>query len=200
MNTRKTSASIVAVLALASLMACSKDAEEPQSQPGASQGDESPPTTDPKPTEWGTAMTDGQILEALSAVDTAEIEQAQVALSKAQSPRVREFATHMIEQHSASMRQGEQIASAHGLMRSESAVSLNLKPKAAEILQTLNTSDPANFDHAYMMSQIQQHEEVLELLTERIVPAASSEPVRQLATKAQAMVQQHLEQARTIQL
>jgi putative membrane protein len=177
-------------------MACSSDAEQPQSAPGASQGNEAAPNTaEPPPVEWGTAVTDGQILEVLAAVDTAEIEQAQVALAKAQSPRVREFATHMLEEHNASKRAGEQVAAAAGATRSGSAFSLSLKSKAAKVLQTLNASDAAAFDHSYMMSQVQQHEEVLKLLTERMIPAASSSPAREHATKAQTMVQHHLERA-----
>jgi putative membrane protein len=192
---------ILLTLATWMAMACSSDPEEPQSPPGASQGNEAAPSTaEAQPVEWGTAVTDGQILEALAAVDTAEIEQAQVALSKAQSPRVREFATHMVEEHSASKRSGEEIAAAAGATRSDSVFSLNLKSKAAEVLQTLNASDAAAFDHAYIMSQVQQHQEVLKLLTERMIPAASSSPVREHATKAQTMVQQHLERAQTIQL
>jgi putative membrane protein len=148
----------------------------------------------------GAAISDGQILEVLYAVHTAELEQAQVALAKAQSPRVREFATHMITQHNASKHECEQIAAAGGLMRSDSAVSLNLKPRAAEILQTLKSTDAASFDYAYMLSQIQQHDEVLTILTKKLIPAASSPPVRQHATKAQAMVQHPVEQARSIQL
>jgi putative membrane protein len=203
MHTRNMSGAII-LLTLATWIACSSDAEQPQSQPGASQGNEAPPsapsTANHQPAEWGTAVTDGQILEALAVVDTAEIEQAEVALAKSKNSRVREFATHMVEEHTASKQSGEQLATAAGATRADSVFSLNLKSKGAEVLQTLKASEPAAFDQAYMTSQVQQHEEVLKLLTERMIPGATSSPVREHATKAQAMVQHHLEQARTIQL
>jgi len=197
MFTRKIAAPIIATFSLAIMMACSS-AQVPEPAPGASQGNEAVPA-EHQEAKWGATLSDGQILEVLSAVDRAEIEQAQVALTKSQSPRVREFAQHMVDQHGASLREGEQVATSSSLTPSDSAASLDLKPKAAEVLQTLNSSDPASFDHAYMMSQIQQHEEVLKLLSDQMLPAASAPAVRQLATKAHAMVQHHLEQARTIQ-
>jgi putative membrane protein len=201
MNKRNMSGPLAVVWALVASTACSSDAEQPQSRPGASQGNEAAPSgTEPQPVEWGTSMSDGQILEALATVDSAEIEQAQLALTKTQNPRVREFATHMVEEHGASKRAGEQVATATGAIRSESAVSLNLASKSADVLKTLQESDAASFDHAYMMSQIQQHQEVLKLLAELMLPKASADPVREHVTKAQTMVQHHLERAQTIQL
>ena len=73
---------------------------------------------------------------------------------------------------------------------------MELKAKGSKVLQTLNSVDQAAFDHGYLMSRIQQHEEVLNLLRDKLIPGASSAALRAQLTKTQAMVQHHLDLAR----
>src|SRR3954470_1052442 len=95
--------SLVAIVGIGLSSACSSGASEPQ--PGASQGNEAPavPATGTVPM---TKLSDGQIAQILATVDTAEIEQAQLALDHATDPNVRDFATHMVEQHTAAKQAG----------------------------------------------------------------------------------------------
>ena len=114
---------LILVLGVGGIAGCSKDAEPTEPQPGASQGNEAPPSSTATTTTGNTdptaQFTDGQILEIVATVDAAEIEQARVALTKATNPQVRDFATSMIEEHSASQQAGAKLGLEGGLTRAE---------------------------------------------------------------------------------
>jgi putative membrane protein len=183
------------LLALAS-PGCSKDSSR-EPQPGASQGNEAPaaPATGTGPM---TKLTDGQIVEIIGTVDTAEIEQAEVAQKKTSDPDVRAFATHMIEQHTAAKQTGAQLESQLSLKLDESPKSVDLRARGSATLDKLNTVDASSFDVTYVDSQIEQHAEVLTMIDQQLLPAVVQASVREHLNNARGMVQHHLEQARQL--
>ena len=126
---------IAGALGLIAASGCSVADSEPE--PAASQGGEATPA-DPSQSN-ANAPSDAQILLILSTVDRAEIEQGQLALNKAQSPRVREFASSMIQQHTASSEEGAQIASTNGMTPQSSSAATELQRKAAQTLNELGS-------------------------------------------------------------
>jgi putative membrane protein len=195
MSILKTSTLFVLLSAVA-ICACSKGAETSE-QPGASQGNESPPAP-ATGTVPQTKLSDGQIANIVTTVDTAEIEQAQVALNKATDPGVRAFATQMVQEHTASKQAGAQLASQSGLTAADSPKSVELKAKGDKMLATLNETDAANFDATYVEGQIEQHAEVLKMLEEQLIPAVTLPALREQLTTARGMVQHHLNQAQQL--
>jgi putative membrane protein len=182
-------------LAAAAVIAsgCSKSSsEEPAA--AASQGDEA----SPQEQDMARGMSDGQLLQVLATVDTGEIKQAQVALSKASSPQVRNFASDMIEQHTRAKQQGAALSSQHNLALRPSPISEKLDGKATQTLEQLQSADSRSFDSAYMQAQVKQHDEVLKMLDDKLITAASSAPVKQQLTEARSMVQQHLTHAKQL--
>ena len=175
---------------------CSKGDSEPE--PGASQGNEAPPAplTGTVPM---TKLSDGQIAEILTTVDSGEIEQAQVALKRATNPEIRAFATHMVEQHTASRNARSQLASQTGLRPAGSPKAKELESVSAQAIERLNMAEDANFDITYLDGQIEQHAAVLKLIEDQLVPAVNDPALRDHLNEARAMVQQHLDQARQIQ-
>lgn len=189
--------SLVLVLGVGGVWSgCSKDgASEPR--PAASQGNEEPPVpaTGTVPL---TKLSDGQIAQILAAVDTAEIEQAQLALKKATSEEVKGYANHMIQQHTASKETGARLASQNGLQLAESPKEKELKVKGTTTLEQLKAADDKNFDVTYLHAQIEQHAEVLNLITDQLQPAVSDAGLRdQLATE-RGMVSEHLDKAKLL--
>lgn len=175
---------------------CSKDSSEPQ--PGASQGNEAPPAAPATGTVPQTKLTDGQITEILTTVDTSEIEQAQVALKKTNNPDVRAYATHLVEQHTTSKQAGAQLTS-QTLRPAGSPKAVELQTKGTQMLEKLEAADAASFDSIYLQGQIQQHEEVLSMIDHQLLPAVNEPALRDHLTNARGVVQQHLEQARKLQ-
>lgn len=175
---------------------CGKGASEPE--PGASQGNEAPPV----PATGSVAMdklSDGQIAAILTTVDDGEIEQAQAALQRATDPEVRDFASHMIDQHTASKRAGAQLAAQTGIKPVDSPKSKELQASGAQQLQLLNSAEQTNFDITYLSGQIEQHTAVLKLIEDQLLPAVNLPALRDQLQNARGMVQAHLDQARQIQ-
>lgn len=196
MRMLKTCCFLVLLAGAVTAAGCSKDSGTSEMEPGASQGNEAPPATGTVPM---TKLTDGQILEIVGAVDTAEIDQAQVALGKTNDPNVRAFATHMVDEHTTAKQTGEQLASQAGLTRAPSPKASELQTKGTQTLETLKAADAATFDATYIQSQVDQHAEVLKMIDDQLLPAVTQPALRDHLTTARGMVQRHLDQAKQLQ-
>jgi putative membrane protein len=190
MKISKLSCVTAVALGLAVSTGCSKGSSA--SEPGASQGGEATPAE--------ATMTDGQITQILANVDKGEIDQAQVALTKTANPQVRDFANMMIEQHTTSTKQATQLAEQTKIIPSPSPEANKLQTKGAQTLEKLNAADPSDFDKIYIEAQIDQHKEVLELLNDKLMPAAKDPALKQQLSATQNMVQHHIDQADKISL
>lgn len=180
------------LLACGALAGCSKS--DTTAAAAASQGDEVTPAESST-----TALTDGQKLQVLTTVDNGEIAQAELALSKATTPQVRDFANSMIEQHTRAKQQGAEFASQSGATPAGSALSDKLTSASKATLQKLQGTEASSFDHAYMKAQIKQHQEVLDLLDQQLIPTAGSTATRDQLTTARNMVQHHLTHAQEVE-
>jgi putative membrane protein len=183
----------------AALTGCSKGEAE-YAKPAASQGDEvtPPESMAANSSRSASQLSDNQILGILAAVDSGEIEQARYAFSKANDPRVKEFAEHMIEQHTASTKEISALASQHSLAPAASNNATNLQTKGQKILDGLKSSTSAAFDATYMSAQVEQHQEVLNMVHDQLIPASRSDAVSAQLKAAHGMVQMHLNEARRI--
>lgn len=188
----------VLVLGVSVCSACAKDgANEPA--PAASQGSEAPPVPATGSVPM-TKLTDGQIAQILVAVDESEIEQAQLALEKATDPDVRGYASHMIEQHTASKDSSARLASQSGLQLAESPKAQELKVSGTKHLDELKAAaDAKSFDITYARGQAEQHAEVLTLIKDQLQPAVSDPTLRDHLANARAMVSEHLDKAKALQ-
>jgi putative membrane protein len=187
---------LVAIAGLATSAACSSkdEAASEYPQPAASQGGEATP---PEP-EATAKPTDGQILGILGAIDTGEIEQGKIAVSKATDPRVREFANHMIDQHTDAKQTGADLAAQNQLTPATSPERSTLENASKVMVNTLNESTSAAFDSTYLKGQVQQHQEAADLLRTKLAPAAQNAALAKQLRATQTMVQGHLNEAQQI--
>jgi putative membrane protein len=144
-------------------------------------------------------LEDAQIMKITANVDTAEIEQAKVAKTKAQNAQVKKFATHMISEHTKSKQKGMRLSKKADLDPADSELGTQLETKATRMLESLEAADKTAFDSAYMQAQVQQHQEVLNLLDQQLIPNAKNEDLKQELQATREMVSKHLTQAQEIQ-
>jgi putative membrane protein len=86
----------------------------------------------------------------------AEVEMGQLALQKATSPEVKQFAQRMVSDHTQANQELMQLAKSEGM---DLPSQVDAKHKSAmERLQGMNGSA---FDTAYMQSMVQDHERTL---------------------------------------
>jgi putative membrane protein len=192
------------LLAAASSHCSSKEPEE-SSAPAASVGGEATPAEAVAPTPEQVAATppaalsDAEIAKITDSVDSAEIEQANVASSRAKHESVKQFAQHMIAQHTASKQKGADLVHKKSVTPVSSTVSGNLQRDGMQMLEKLKASDLAAFDATYIAGQIEEHQQVLQLLNSQLIPSATDADLRALLTDARAMVERHIAAAKTIQ-
>jgi putative membrane protein len=133
------------------------------------------------------AMSAQSYVAMAASSDMFEIQSSQLALEKAQSADVKQFAQEMINDHTqtsqalmAAARQ-EQVEVPSGMM-----------DKHAAQLQKLGNASSDGFDSAYMKAQVASHEEALALHSS-YAENGESEPLKASAERAVPIVREHLE-------
>jgi putative membrane protein len=144
-------------------------------------------------------IADEQIVRILTTVNTGEVEQAQVAQRKAKDARVKKFAAQMIDQHTKAKDKVNKLSKKEQLLPANSTVANDLQDKGSSIMTTLGQVEGPDFDKQYIDAQVQQHQEVLDLINQRLIPSASNAQLKTELENAKKMVDQHLGHARDIQ-
>ena len=135
------------------------------------------------------ASQDQALMRQIAEGNMAEIATGKLATEKAASPRVREFAQLMIEDHSAMLTEGSNLAREKGI-----AVPTAPDPKHQAAMKQLETLSGQSFDRTYMQQMVKDHEQTVDLL-KKTASIASDPRLRAHAQKALPRVQQHLDLA-----
>jgi putative membrane protein len=169
----------------------SQAAEEPALVPAVREAKISSPVAQP--------LGNAEILEIVATLDRGEIEQAEVARTKATDARVTAYAEQLFQEHTRAKHRDEQLAETSRWMPIESSLAEDLAGTNRQTLQTLKTADSAAFDELYIRGQIQQHQEVLDLLQNHLIPRADNPSLKAHLEESRAMVDGHLSKAKEIQ-
>lgn len=133
---------------------------------------------------------DRAIFLTLDAANTTEIEEAQVALTKASSPRVKAFAQTLVDDHTA-VRQA-----ARDLARTSLGEIPSVPPDTTSNAHTAAMQQWANltgkdFDRAFLEHQVDMHKEVIGDVREQLIPSARSKALKALLQKALPTLESH---------
>jgi putative membrane protein len=144
------------------------------------------------------ALTDPNIVALLDEANKADSAAGALALTKATSPAVKQFAKLMMTDHHALRVQGQQLAKKAQITPSAPAND-PLAPLAQQETSTLqSTPKGAQFDRAYIEQEVAVHRAVNDLL-DQAKSAAQNDQLKALIEKAQPVVQKHLNMAESIQ-
>ena len=144
-------------------------------------------------------LSPGQVVMITELANNAEIEQGKLAQTKAKSASVRKFAQMMVKHHSEAKTEQTQLYRDLGLAAAQSQAATSLKESADRTTSSLRGSTGSAFDTAYMDSQVQEHQDLLDTIDHQLLPAASDERLVNGLKKMRGTVQAHLTEARTIQ-
>ncbi len=123
----------------------------------------------------------------------AEVKSSQLALQKAQNPKVRAFAQQMVDDHTKANQELAALAAGKNV-RVPEGPSLVQEGK----LKLLGTADGADFDKRYMETMgLQAHRDTIELFEKGARDARDPE-VKAFAQKTLPKLQQHLEMAQQV--
>jgi putative membrane protein len=143
-------------------------------------------------------LADANYAALVEEANNGEIEAARVAQTKASNPAVKEFAQHMIRDHTRLLNQSQQLSNQLGMTP---------QPPADDPVQQLNsrtmnalqsTAKGSSFDSTYITSQVAAHKAVLGLLS-AVESGASNAQLQAMARKARPVIQSHLDSAQAIQ-
>jgi putative membrane protein len=157
----------------------------------------------PKPTSTPPAstvnLTEAHVAMITDLANTAEIEQGKLAQTKAKSPAVKKFAAMMIKHHTEAKNEQAKLYKQLNLTPTQSQPATALKEDADKTIGSLRAADGSAFDMAYMNSQVDAHQKVLDSINQVLLPAASDQKLVDGLNKMKKTVEEHLDEARSIQ-
>ena len=146
----------------------------------------------------GMPYADPHIVGIAMAANQGEIEQGNAAAARATNADVRSFAQMMVTDHTTALSAVRDTSSRAGVAPMENDTTAALQRTSRETITNLNTWSGADFDRAYMQTQIDLHQWLLNQLDRHLIPMTRNRDLRSLLETQRAAVATHLEQARQI--
>jgi putative membrane protein len=146
------------------------------------------------------AVAQADVVSIATVANQGEVQEGQVAVSRASSATVRQFAQQMITDHTAALAQLQSVSSAAGVTAStNNGTALALQAQTQQELTQLNGLSGTAFDRAYMQGQVTDHQKVLQMLDTMLLPSASATPsLVSFLQQMRGTVAQHLATAQSI--
>ncbi len=116
-----------------------------------------------------------------------------MALKKGGSLEVKQYAEHMVKDHTRMLQQGSEVAKAKGV---KPPASPDAKHQAA--LKKLEKLSGAEFDKAYIAQMVKDHQEAL-ALAQKTAQSAKDAQVKSHASQGVQHIQAHLQKAQELQ-
>lgn len=199
MNLKSTKLLLVA-LAVLGLGACS-DSPAPATKDGQDvNGDQA---QCPVAADLGVpTLNDAQIVQLVMTINTGEIQVAQLAQQQQPQPSqaVLDFANRMVQEHTQANQQLQAVLPVLNITPADSPLNQQLLASTNQTMAILRTSAAgADFDRAYMDTQVAMHANALFLADTVLQPQLQNAQLRQLSVAARALIQGHLNDASDLQ-
>ncbi len=148
-------------------------------------------------TQKTTDMPAADMAAVLFAANQGEIEQATVAYPKLQDSGVKNFAQLMIDEHQRGLTNTINITKTNKIEPHEAAKdAAAIRDKSKQLVNNFRTAQ-GNFDRNYLVAQIDEHQQLLDLLDNKMIPSSRGDLLTLVQT-TRFMVQQHLDRAKAI--
>lgn len=182
------------------LMAACSGGDDEDQVGGDAPADTTPATTQgPPPPPAAPALTDGNIVAILGASGEAEIVPSQAVLDRVENGQLKQFAQHMITQHTALKDTVSTVARQNNITPAPNAVSAQLDSTSSVTVQRLQGLSGAQLDRAFMQYMVASHEGALQAVTKDLIPSAQNPQLRAtIQQNVLPVVEAHLAEARQI--
>lgn len=129
-----------------------------------------------------------EFVRKAAVANSFQIASSELAVERAQSPEVREFAQHMIEDHRQAAKELQDAVE-----KTELGVGVRetLDKKHADMMQVLGESSRAEFDRKYVEMQKTAHAETAELFESYLAREGMSEPLSTFARDTLPVIEEH---------
>lgn len=143
-------------------------------------------------------LADAEISATALAINSGEISLGELAVEKATDPQVKTFARKMIEDHTAMTQQVRGPAGEESVSPDPNTLGGRVTADAQNTTENLRAKSGAEFDRAYIESQVTMHQQALQTV-DRLIQEARDPQLKSALEAARPKVQSHLEQAQQIQ-
>ena len=144
----------------------------------------------------GGRFGDSDIVAVLVAANEGEVEQGNLALTRASSPAVRDFGRMLVNDHTSAAGKWRDLASARNITVMDNATSSQQRSGSQQTIAALSTYSGSSFDRMFVQAQVDNHQWTLSTI-DAVLPAASRD-VRDLLNTQRASVVRHLDHARNL--
>lgn len=145
-----------------------------------------------------TKPNDAEITKIVTTTNEGEINIAKLAQKKAKSEEVRKFAGHMITEHTNNNKNSMMLIRKLELKPDSNNKSEEFKKNSEKTISKLSDLEGAAFDKAYIESQVNIHQKVLNDLEQTLIPSAKNPELKALLEKTRSNVNAHLEHAKKV--
>ena len=147
----------------------------------------------------GVDLGDGEIAAILRVANQGEIDHGNTARTRATSAEVRAFAEMMVRDHTDALSRGAEVFSQANITPQDNDTSRTLMTGAQNTSRALPTYTGADFDRAYMRTQVEMHDWLLRSLDTSLIPSARSQALVRFLRDQRTSVAAHLDHARRLQ-
>jgi putative membrane protein len=166
-----------------------------------------PPTAAPPPTavdaggpqQAPQALSDEEILQIIHVAHLGETEQGVLAQQKGKDIRVRRLGVMIVKDHVEADSKGRTLAKKRGLDLAPTPLSTALQSDLQDATSTLRTKSGSEFDQAYVDVQVKEHQALLDLIDDKLAPAAKSTHVKEYLSDLRPKIARHLQHAQDLQ-
>ena len=144
-------------------------------------------------------LTDAQIASVVVTANQVDIDAGNIALQRASSPAVKQFAQLMVSDHTGVNKSATELATKLKVTPEPNATSRSLKEGGDKNLANLKSLKGAAFDRAYIDHEVAYHQQVLDALDKTLIPGAKNEELKALLVKVRPAFVAHLEHAKHVQ-
>ncbi|MGB6118045.1 MAG: DUF4142 domain-containing protein [Mesorhizobium sp.] len=143
--------------------------------------------------------TDPQIAHIAYSAGVIDVEAARLALSKAKTKEVVDFATSMLNDHQAVNDQALALVKKLNVTPEDNATSQALAKAAADKREELSKLDGAAFEKAYVVNEVAYHKQVNAALETLLIPSAQNAELKALLETGLKLFQGHQAHAEHIE-
>jgi putative membrane protein len=143
------------------------------------------------------ALDDATIVAIFDAANTADIETAGLAVSRASHKDVRELARTFVHDHTGVRQQGRDLAKKLGVTPTPPKDDTSARDHAAA-MQKLEALSGPEFDRAFLAHEVAFHKAVLDAVQKTLVPAIKNAELKAFVLKVAPAFQGHLAAAENL--
>ncbi len=143
--------------------------------------------------------TDAQIAAIVEEANDADIDNGKMAKSKTKNKTIQAFADHMVKDHKQANKELKAVLKKTDIDKTESPTSEGIEKTAEDTAKRLKGLKGADFDKAYVDSEVELHNSVLMSLEKNLIPNAKAPELQGYLKKTREVIAAHLAHAKELQ-